>query len=101
MAKFTSVDELSHRPGPEGCRRRGHITAERYYRTLTYITPQRALSVHRKPHTTGGRQKKSRAALEGGYRQARLNNEIVTRCNALINLVYAVYGRFLRRGHVL
>jgi len=52
-------------------------------------------------HRPGGRQKKSRAALEGGYRQARLNNEIVTRCNALINLVYAAYGRFLRREHVL
>jgi hypothetical protein len=66
-----------------------------------YITPQRALCVHKKPHTIEGRQKKSRAALEGGYKQARLNNEIVTRCNALINLVYAAYGRFLRGGPVL
>jgi hypothetical protein len=53
MAKFTRVDELSHRPGPEGYRRRGHNTAERYYLTLMYITPQRALSVHKKPHKTG------------------------------------------------
>src|SRR5215203_6536435 len=34
----------------------------------------------------GGRQEKSRAALEGGYRQARLNDKIVTYCNTLINL---------------
>jgi hypothetical protein len=35
----------------------------------------------------GRRQEKSRAALEGGgYRQARLNDKIVTRCNALTNL---------------
>jgi hypothetical protein len=80
MAKFTSVDELSHRPGPEGYRRRGHNTAERYYRTLTYITPQRALSVHRKPHTTGGRQKKSRAALEGGIQAGPAQQR---NCNAL------------------
>jgi len=32
------------------------------------------------------RQEKSRATLEGGYKQARLNDEIVTLCNSLINL---------------
>jgi hypothetical protein len=80
---------------------RGQNTAESYYRTLMYITPQRVCLYIRDRIGPRRRQEKSRAALEGGTRQARLNNKIVTRCNALINLVYAAYGRFLRRGHVL
>ena len=55
------------------------------YRTLMYDTPRRRLSVHKKPHRTGGRQEKSRAVPRRGMRGARLNNEIVTLCNALIN----------------
>ena len=50
-----------------------------------YATPRRRLSVHKKPHRTGGRQEKSRAVPRRGMRSARLNNEIVTLCNALIN----------------
>ena len=42
----------------------------------------------------GGRQEKSRAALEGGYRQARLNDKIVTHCNTLTNLAYAANESF-------
>jgi hypothetical protein len=43
-------------------------------------------------------QEKSRAASEGGKRQAQLDTEIVT----LRSIVaYAQNGRFLRRGHVL
>jgi len=36
--------------------------------------------------------------LGGGYRQAQLNDEIVTRCNALINLVNAHMGVFFAKG---
>ena len=42
----------------------------------------------------GAGKRKAGPPWRGGYRQTRLNNEIVTRCNALINLVYAAYGRF-------
>jgi hypothetical protein len=34
----------------------------------------------------GGGKRKAGPPWRGGYRQARLNNNIVTRCNALINL---------------
>jgi hypothetical protein len=44
------------------------------------------LTVPKKTHRIGRRQEKSRAAWEGGYRQTRLDNDIVTLCNALINL---------------
>jgi hypothetical protein len=105
MAKFTRI---AHSPGPKGLPRRGHNTAGRYYRSLMYTTPQRTLSVHKKPHTTGGRQEKSRAALGRGISEGvRLNdNHIVLPRRARAHTPFGVFlsspnGRFIYGGCVL
>jgi hypothetical protein len=87
--RSSRIAHLPHRPGPKCLLPgRSHNTSCGTYRILCTMVCVASRSVHKKHRRIGPgrRQEKSRAASEGGKRQARLNTEIVTRCNVLINL---------------
>ena len=87
-AKFTEIAHLPHSPVRSACPRRGHKSLVDIIGFLCTTLHEVALSVHKERHRAGGSREKSRAALEGGTRQARLDNEIVTLCAYAANGVF-------------